>query len=122
MLIGHENRGPIQSPLPQNSSGRSAVQTTQRHRQITAPGQDINRVDVDETSAVIPNVDHHAVASVLFSIQVDAQLIQRPGSHIKHVYIAQSSITDSGDVLTVLLNPLTVQQSSFRGGVHRPYR
>ena len=77
MAIGQQNCRPLQRALAKDAAGGGGGEAAEGHGEITAAGEDVDRVDVDEPAIVVADVDDDSLARPIFGIEVDRQLCQR---------------------------------------------
>src|SRR5688500_9376404 len=93
MLVRDQYGWTMERSLAQHSACGRSGEAAQCHREITTSREDIDRVNINEAATVISNIDHNSVLRIVFGIEIDVQLVQRVCAHIKHVRVAESSIT-----------------------------
>src|SRR5205823_4571957 len=71
MLVRDEDRRALERTLTEQRARRHRFESAPHHIEVTTSRQDINRVHVDEAAVVVADVDHDALARLVFRIEID---------------------------------------------------
>ena len=109
MLVCDENSWKLESALTQIAAAGNGPFAASRHIQITAPGENVDDVGIYKSAIVISNVDHDALPALILYIQIDIELRQAAGTHVRQMNVAKLAAAHFFDIRAIRFDPLAVK-------------
>jgi hypothetical protein len=95
--------------------GRCRFSAARCHGEVVRTRENVENISVDEAAVVVTNVDDNAGFGLVLYIQINIELAQSLGRHIRNVHVAEFAAADALHVSAVGLNPGVIEQTLFRG-------
>src|SRR5215213_10318403 len=120
MLVGYQNGGFLKRTLAESGTRWNIPKPAFLHRHVAAAGEYVDDIRIDESAVIVSYVDDASVFALIFRVEIDVKLIQRPLAHIRQMNISDPAAADLSNIGSVVIHPLTIKQVLLSSGRDRP--